>query len=626
MPIRELLSAEGLFAEPLVLLSTDGIIDTANQPFANELGLPLDGLPGRRIDALAAASATAIQEYLRACAQSAKVVRGSFPLRRRADTVEMQARGIAYPPARTPSVSQVLLRLVVQKTAAGNEAAGSDARHWREVEESLRRQSQILEVTLASIGDAVMATDTQGRVTFLNSVAEHLTGWPAQSARGRPLKDIFHIINEHTRKPADDPVAQVLETGAIVGLANHTILIARDGREIPIGDSAAPIRLPDGKLFGVVLVFRDVTETRRAEINRAWLAAIVESSDDAIVSKTLDGRITSWNPGAARLFGYAPDAIIGKHIMTIVPPELHAEEEEVLARLRRGERIEHFETTRIARDGRRIEVSLTVSPIRDEEGNIIGASKVARDISERKQSERMLREVERRKDEFLAVLAHELRNPLAPMRNALELLRKQPSGHEVAHEIMDRQLRQMTRLVDDLLDISRVAEGRIHLEIEAIEMQRLLRTVEDSLRPAFEASDQRFVFNAPAEPLHVHGDRVRLLQVFSNLVLNANKYTPRGGSVSVNLERDQDDVVVRVIDTGVGIPAGMLDEIFEIFAQVDPTHQHARTGLGIGLTLARRLVELHGGRIEARSEGPDKGSEFTVRLPSCRPPVENGET
>jgi PAS domain S-box-containing protein len=139
----------------------------------------------------------------------------------------------------------------------------------------------------------------------------------------------------------------------IAGLANHTILIARDGREIPIGDSAAPIRLPDGKLFGVVLVFRDVTEARRAEINRAWLAAIIDSSDDAIVSKTLDGQITSWNPGAARLFGYTPEEIIGKHIMTIVPLELRAEEEEVLARLRRGERVEHFETTRMARDGRR---------------------------------------------------------------------------------------------------------------------------------------------------------------------------------------------------------------------------------------------------------------------------------
>jgi signal transduction histidine kinase len=212
------------------------------------------------------------------------------------------------------------------------------------------------------------------------------------------------------------------------------------------------------------------------------------------------------------------------------------------------------------------------------------------------------------------------------MRNALELLRKQPAGHEIAHEIMHRQLRQMTRLVDDLLDISRVTAGRISLEIEVVEMQRLLRAVEDSLRPSFEAMDQRFSVSAPAEPLYVHGDRVRLLQVFSNLVQNANKYTPRGGSVSIRLERDRDDVVIRVIDTGVGIPPAMLDEIFEIFAQVDPTHQRARTGLGIGLTLARRLVELHGGRIEARSEGPDKGSEFTVRLPGRRPPAENPET
>jgi PAS domain S-box-containing protein len=621
MPIRELLSAQDLFDEPWVLLSADGMIDTANQPLANELGLPREGLAGRRLDALAATSAAAIQEYIRACAHSAKVVRGSLPLRRRAETIAMEARGIAYPPGKTPSASHVLLRLVTQATASKPSTADASD-HWREVEDSLRRQSQILEVTLASIGDAVLATDARGHITFLNSVAEQLTGWASDAARGRPLTDVFHIIDERTRKPADDPVRRVLESGAISGLANHTILVARDGREVPIGDSAAPIRLPDGKLFGVVLVFRDVTEARRAEISRAWLAAIVESSDDAVVSKTLAGEITSWNPGATRLFGYQPEEIIGKHIMIIVPPELHAEEEEVLARLRRGERVDHFETTRMTRDGRRIEVSLTVSPIRDEEGNIVGASKIARDISERKRNERQLRDAERRKDEFLAVLAHELRNPLAPMRSALELLRRQPAGHEMAHEIMDRQLRQMTRLVDDLVDISRITAGRIHLEIEVVEMQRLLRTVEESLRPTFEASEQSFSVIAAPEPLYVHGDRIRLLQVFSNLVQNANKYTPRGGRITVHLERDDDDVLVRVVDTGVGIPPEMLDGIFDLFVQVDPHHQRARAGLGVGLSLARSLIALHGGRIEAHSAGRGKGSEFAVRLPGRPVPTE----
>jgi PAS domain S-box-containing protein len=492
------------------------------------------------------------------------------------------------------------------------------------VEDSLRRQSQILEVTLASIGDAVIVTDAAGRVTFLNSVAEQLNGWPSQSARTQPLENVFQVVNERTRAPVIDPVAKVIETGSIVGLGNHSVLLARDGREIPIDDSAAPIRLPGGRLLGVVLIFRDITEQRRAEHTRAWLAAIIASSDDAIVSKTLDGQITSWNPGAIRLFGYQPEEILGKSILEIVPPELYDEEAQVLARLRRGERVEHFETTRLTKDGRRVEVSLTVSPIRDEEGTIVGASKIARDIGERKRAERLVREAERRKDEFLAVLAHELRNPLAPLRNALELLSRgaRESHRQMACEIMDRQLRQMTRLVDDLLDLSRITAGRIELQIEAIDMRELLGTVEASLKPVFDASQQRLTLTSPPEPFHVLGDRVRLLQVFANLFQNANKYTPRNGSIRIDLQRDGTEVVVRVVDDGIGIPANMLEKVFDLFTQVDPSDWRARTGLGIGLTLARSLVELHGGTIQALSSGRDAGSEFVVRLPARAAAIE----
>jgi PAS domain S-box-containing protein len=629
MPIRELLRTPDLISDPLLLLSSDGTIDTPSHSLVTQLGVPAEALIGRRLDALAAVSAAAIQEYVRACAQSANVVQGSFMLRRRAETIALQARGIAYPPGDAPSASHVLLRLVTRNASA--EQAGADpqsqARHWREVEDSLRRQSQILEVTLASIGDAVVVTDAGGRVTFLNSVAEQLTGWSSQACRGQPLKDVFRVINERTRVPVIDPVAKVIETGMIVGLANHSVLLARDGREIPIDDSAAPIRLPDGQLFGVVLIFRDITEQRRAELTRGWLASIIESSDDAIVSKTLDGRITSWNPGAVRLFGYAPEEIIGKPITTIVPPELYDEEAEVLARLRRGERVEHFETTRVAKDGRRIDVSLTVSPVRDEEGTIVGASKIARDIGERKRAEHLLRQAERRKDEFLAVLAHELRNPLAPLRNAAELLCRQSSAahSRIACEIIDRQLRQMTRMVDDMLDVSRITAGRVALEIDIVDMGELLGTAAASLQPAFDASQQRFTLTVPSEPLYVHGDRIRLLQVFSNLLQNANKYTQRGGEVQVDLQRDENAVVVRVTDNGIGIPPRMLEKVFDLFAQADPSDRRARTGLGIGLTLARSLVELHGGSVEARSSGRDAGSEFIVRLPSKATPAEANE-
>ena len=622
MPIRDLLKNGSLFSDPIALVSADGTIDTPNQAFADQVGVPSDALPGKRLDALAAASAAAIQEYLGACARSAEVVQGSLLLRRRAETVAIQTRAIAYPPSAAPSASQVLLRLVTQRELVRDGGISSaeqpPPQHWREIEESLRRQSQILEVTLASIGDGVIVADAQGNATFMNSVAETLTGWSARAAKGRPLTEVFPVVNERTRQPIDDPVAKVLRTGKIVGLGNHTVLIARDGREFPIDDSAAPIRMPDGEIFGVVLVFRDISEQRRDDHTRAWLAAIIESSDDAIVSKTLDGYVTSWNPGAVRLFGYQPGEIIGRPVTTIIPPELHSEELDVLTKLRGGERVEDFETVRVTKDGRRIEVSLTVSPVRDEDGTIVGASKIARDITERKRAERELREADKRKDEFLAVLAHELRNPLATLRNAAELMRR--ARHErpelqVACDIMDSQLRHMSRLVDDLLDVARIGSGHVQLVREFIELGSLVHSIEASMSSIFQASGQELKVSASSAPIYVHADRTRLVQVFSNLLQNANKYTPSGGRIDIDVRREADDAVVTVRDTGYGIPAEMLRSVFELYVQVDPSSQRTRGGLGIGLALAKRLVDLHGGTIEAHSAGEQQGSVFIVRLP-----------
>lgn len=629
MPIRDLLRAPGFFTEPMVLVSTDGTIDTPNETFASEIGLPCDALTGKRLDTLAAASAAAIQEYLRACAESRDAVNGSLILRRRADTIALQACGIAYPPRSAPTASQVLLRLVVD--SGQNASPGAFRLHseppgapWCKVEDSLRRQSQILEVALASIGDAVIITDAEGRATYLNSVAEALTGWSTQSAKGRKLPDIFQLIDEHSRQAVMSPVAKVLETGATVGLANHTLLLSDDGRETPIDNGAAPIRLSDGTLFGVVLIFRDVTQQRRGAHAQAWLASIIQSSNDAIVSKTLDGTVTSWNPAAARLFGYAPEEMIGQQITKIIPAELHAEELDVLARLGRGEQLEHFETVRLRKDGRRVDVSLTVSPIRNEAGQIVGASKIARDISERKQADLGLREADRRKDEFLATVAHELRGPLAPIRHAAEIVcRAEHARPEVrkACEIIDRQLRQMSEIIDDLLDTSRIGRGQVKLNREVLELGELLESVQSSLRPSFETARQQLDLVLADRPLYVSADRVRLTQVFSNLLQNANKYTPTGGRITVTLWRSQAQAVVSVRDTGVGIPNAMLSQVFELFAQVDRSPESTRGGLGIGLNVAKRLIELHEGHIEARSDGEGLGSEFIVRLPSVESPA-----
>jgi PAS domain S-box-containing protein len=496
-------------------------------------------------------------------------------------------------------------RRLLQEEAARKAAEGA----VREIE----RQREQLQVTLASIGDAVIVTDPDGRVTFLNPVAAALTGWTPQDAAGQPLEHVFRIINELTRQDVENPVTRVYREKAVVALANHTALITRDGREVPIEDTAAPIHADGGEIGGAVLVFRDVTEARRAREARLRLAAIVESSDDAIIGKSLDGTITSWNRGAERLYGYRAEEIVGRPLSLLVPPEHPDELPALMERVRRGEYIEHFETERVRKDGSRVEVSLSISPIRDARGAIIGASKIARDITARRQEER-------RKNEFLALLAHELRGPLAPLRNGLELMKlagdDRPAAEE-ARAVMERQLQHMVRLVDDLLDVSRISRGKLQLRKERL-------TLEEVLRHALEVCGQtvrehhRLTVSLPDEPLLVDADRTRLAQVLCNLLNNAAKYSDRGSSISLTVERDGGEAVIRVKDAGVGIPPDMLARVFDLFTQVDRSLEKSQGGLGVGLSIVKRLVELHGGNVEARSEGYGKGSEFVVRLPVLR--------
>jgi PAS domain S-box-containing protein len=489
----------------------------------------------------------------------------------------------------------------------------------RRAEEALRKQSEWLRITLASIGDAVISADADGRVTFMNGVAESLTGWREAEAIGQPLSEIFRIANEQTRRPVENPALRALREGTIMGLANHTVLIARDGSERLIDDSAASIRDDSGAAVGAVLVFRDISGRRGAEEAQARLAAIVECSDDAIVSKTLDGIILSWNAAAERLFGYTPDEAIGRPITLIIPPERYDEEHEILARIARGERVDHFETVRVSKHGRRIDISLTVSPVRDSAGRIIGASKIARDITDRKRAEEALREADRRKDQFIALLAHELRNPLAPLRNGLQVMRLASGDANAvaqARSMMERQLGHMVRIVDDLLDISRINQNKMELRRSRVLLTDIVSSAVETARPAIEASGHELSIALPPEPVHLDADLTRLAQVFSNLLTNSAKYTERGGRIWLTAERRGGELVVSVRDTGIGIPAEALPRIFDMFAQVDRSIERATGGLGIGLALVKGLVEMHEGTVTAASEGPGKGSTFTVKLPA----------
>jgi PAS domain S-box-containing protein len=502
----------------------------------------------------------------------------------------------------------------------------------RRAEEALRKQSEWLRVTLASIGDAVISTDGEGRVTFMNGVAESLTGWREVEALRQPLSEVFHIINEQSRQLVDNPVEKVLQEGRVVGLANHTILIAKDGTERPIDDSAAPIRDDDGQIIGVVLVFHDIAGRTQAEQARAHLAAIVESSDDAIISKNLYSIITSWNKGAEKLFGYTATEAIGQSITMLMPPQYVNEEPQILEKIRRGEIIDHYETVRQRKDGTTLDISLTVSPIRDEAGNIIGASKIARDITGQKRAQaereqllaseqearRQSEAANRMKDEFLATVSHELRTPLNAMLGWSRLL----SGGSLDHETAARGLKSIeqnakaqSQLIEDLLDVSRIISGKFRLKAQPLEIALVIEAAIDSVRPTADAKGVRLqvVLDPDAGP--VSGDAGRLQQVVWNLLANAIKFTPKEGRVQVRLTQINSHIELEVSDTGQGIACEFLPYVFDRFRQADGSISRPHGGLGLGLAIVRHIVELHGGSVIADSPGKDQGATFTIRLP-----------
>ncbi|MEX0702547.1 MAG: ATP-binding protein [Planctomycetales bacterium] len=791
----------------------------------------------------------------------------------------------------------------------------------RRAEESARQFADERErffVTLSSIGDGVIATDAEGRVTFVNAVAADLIGWRPDDAAGRPIESVFRIFNEQTREAAENPAAKALRLGRVVGLANHTLLVARDGAERAIDDSAAPIRDKDGRTIGVILVFRDVGKARRLKRERDRLAAIVESSEDAVLGMTFELVATHWNEGARNLFGFTADEVIGRPLAETILPEDRVDElRAVHERVRRGKRVDPFETVRTCQDGRRIDVSIRISPIRDEDGRIVGASAIDRDITNQKESERTLsegeerlrlaleagrmgtwqwsvasgeviwspglerihgrevgtfagtfeayqqdihpedrdrvldtirrsieerrehhleyrivwpdgsvhwleargklflddqgrpqkllgvcadvseakrheailrfladaskslsalvdyrstlqsvarlavpdfadwcavdilddegrverlavahvdpekvefakrlqeeypsdpdaprgvhhvlrtgepefvaeiddelvrqaaqdeeqlqiirelglasyiavplkahdrtlgvltfvtaesgrryrpddlavaedlarratiaienarlyqevREAGRRKDEFLAMLAHELRNPLAPIRSGLDILGMEPNGQQETVELMQQQVEHLVRLVDDLLDVSRIMRGKVELRRQPTRIATIVQRAAEAVQWSIESQEQELTLDIPDDTIVVDADPVRLVQVIENLLNNASKYTDRGGHISVSAERRGGTVAVRVRDDGIGIDPELLPRIFDLFTQSTRSLDRAQGGLGIGLTLVRSLVEGHGGHVAAHSAGAGTGSEFVVTLP-----------
>jgi PAS domain S-box-containing protein len=516
-------------------------------------------------------------------------------------------------------------------------------RERRRSAEVLRDQRERFRVTLASIGDGVITTDVNANITYLNAVAEQVSGWTLEQARGKHLDATFRIINETTRQPVPNPAYRALREGLIIGLANHTILIRQDGSEVAIDDSAAPIRDEQGNVAGCVLIFRDISDRRLVEMENLrqvdaarFLVSIVENSEDAIIGVSLEGIIQTWNNAAERLYHYTTSEAIGHPITMLIPNDRKDEEDRLIARILRGERISHFDTVRCNKEGQSVPVSLTISPVRDKEGEIVGTSKIVRDITEAKEAERRiytllkeLREADTRKDEFLAILAHELRGPLAPIRHRLEILKlagDNPPLRAESIEKVDQQVLQLVRLVDDLLDVSRITRNKLELRRESLELGDVLHQVVENARPLAESRGHKVVVSIPMQSMRVEADPVRLAQIFGNLLGNAHKYSDDGATIWLSVERQGDDVQVSVRDSGPGIAPDLLPRVFDLFTQGRGQTDRTQGGLGIGLTLVKQLVTMHGGTVDARSEGTGSGSEFVVRLPLLHGKPKSGTT
>jgi PAS domain S-box-containing protein len=626
------------------------------------------------------------------------------------------------------------------------------ARHLRardDAEAVISAQGERLRTTLASIGDAVVTTDLGGRVTDLNPIAESLTGWAGDEARGQPLETVFRIVNESSREPVESPAVRALRDGVVVGLANHTVLIRKDGSETPIDDSAAPIRDGHGQVHGCILVFRDISERKAGErelgeaqarlqrvvadmpiptmvfaddgevllVNEAWtgisgysaaelttiaawttkaygaraeamneiidsLFGLEESIDNgerqitaasgekrtwhfvtapigvdgqgrrmlvtnaidvterrrldqALVEKEARMRLAMdaanyggwewdrasgemiWTDKTRELLGVgADDPISFELFQQRIHPDDRARRERAIARAWTTG-VHHNEYRIVRPDGEVRWVSSRGRVIRAPDGSqrLLG---VVGDITEQKKAVEALEDADRRKDEFLATLAHELRNPLAPLRNSLAILQRSaddPATFEKASGVMERQLSQLVRLIDDLLDVSRISLDKLTLRVELADLGAVVEHAVEANRPAAERAGHVIEVHLPERPVRLQADRARLSQVFSNLIGNACKFTPDGGRIVVDARVDDGRAVVSVRDDGIGIDADQLGGVFEMFSQIDNSLERAQGGLGIGLTLVRRLVEMHGGSVAAKSGGRGAGSEFVVTLP-----------
>ena len=500
-----------LLPEPMVLVSSAGSIHAANRAFLKVSGGSRAIIVGKTLVEAGWTRADDWPEYLRRCASTRTFVLAAASHRSSEGTLtSYRCEGALYEPRSENTAATVLLRLLPQESSSSrfvaltqkiDELSGEIVRR-RHAELEVREQRELLHVTLSSIGDAVIATDQNGQVTFMNPLAAELTGWDRSAAAGRHVVDVFRIVNEETREDVENPVAKVLALGHVVGLANHTLLISRDGTERPIDDSGAPIVDASGRLRGVVLVFRDITKLRDTQRKEAEARQAAEAASRA-------------------------------------------------------------------------------------------------------------------KDEFLATLSHELRTPLNAILGWARLMRRgalEDSKRSHALAVIERNAEMQARLIEDLLDVSRIMVGQLRLQYEPVNLRAVIESALDAVRPALDNKSLR-VSTSIEVAATLHGDAARLQQIVWNLLANAVKFTPSNGRIALSAVQEEDVVRIVVTDSGEGFSPSFKARMFEPFTQADASFARPYGGLGVGLTIVRRLVEAHGGRVDAESAGIGQGATFTVLLP-----------
>ncbi len=448
---------------------------------------------------------------------------------------------------------------------------------------------------------------------------------------GRKISDFSHNIERHSLIEDIDRVRKLgvtIEDEVRDRSGTPYFLRILPYRVVRNGD---PRMLEPTPIDGVVLTLTDITTLDRARARLGQLSAIVEQSEDAIIGKALDGTITSWNRGAVTLYGYSAEEAIGRNARMLLPPENHDELDRFIETLRAGGKVQQVQTTHVRKDGSRLDISKTLSPIYDDKGLLIGVSSIGRDISVRLAAERELQERQdkirtllestaeaaRRREQFLAMLSHELRNPLAAVLGATTVLRgdTSPEIADRCRTVIERQSKHMARLLDDLLDVSRITRGKFELRKADMDLRTAVEGAIEATAPLFESREIELDVVLPNEPVPMFGDLARVQQVVVNLLSNAATYSMPNTSVELRVGVNGDQAVLRVVDRGFGIESDMLGKIFELFVQAEQRIDRPRGGLGVGLSLAKSIVELHGGTVEARSDGPNMGSEFLVRLP-----------